>query len=320
MGFDLRDSGFHILLAKDVPEMIGEKGDQISDLVNEFLERQGKKFQDIKGWILHPGGARLLGNVEIALGLTKCQTQPSWDILGNVGNLSSATILFILQEWLEKRPLKPGEYACCACRFWALIQRGVSLAIAMDISVIAFLALLLAVGLLRIFELRVSRRHQQQMMARGATRVNEPGFRWIVLFHTALLVGAALEVVLLRRPFIPALSAVMLCIFLAANGLRLWVVRTMGKHWNVQVMNSMSLGVVTSGPFHFVRHPNYAAVFLEVFSLPLVHTAWITSLLGSAAYAVTISRRIALEENVLFANPDYRAAMAGKPRFLPGLF
>jgi alkylresorcinol/alkylpyrone synthase len=111
MGFDLRDSGFHILLAKDVPEMIGDK---ISDLVHEFLARHGKKFQDIKGWILHPGGARLLGNVEIALGLTKCQTQPSWDILGNVGNLSSATILFILQEWLEKRPLKPGEYALAA--------------------------------------------------------------------------------------------------------------------------------------------------------------------------------------------------------------
>jgi len=111
MGFDLRDSGFHILLAKDVPEMIGEK---IRELVDGFLERHGKKFQDIKGWILHPGGARLLGNVEIALGLTKCQTQPSWDILSNVGNLSSATILFILQEWLEKRPLKAGDYALAA--------------------------------------------------------------------------------------------------------------------------------------------------------------------------------------------------------------
>src|SRR6266849_1350108 len=111
MGFDLRDSGFHILLAKDVPEMIGAK---IRDLVDDFLQRQGKTQQDIKGWILHPGGARLLGNVEIALGLTKCQTQPSWDILANVGNLSSATILFILQEWLEKRPLKPGEFALAA--------------------------------------------------------------------------------------------------------------------------------------------------------------------------------------------------------------
>ncbi len=111
MGFDLRDSGFHILLDKGVPEMIGAK---IRGLVDGFLERHGMTQEDIKGWILHPGGARLLGNVEIALGLTKCQTQPSWDILANVGNLSSATILFILQEWLDKRPLKPGEHALAA--------------------------------------------------------------------------------------------------------------------------------------------------------------------------------------------------------------
>jgi methyltransferase len=190
----------------------------------------------------------------------------------------------------------------------------------MDISVIAFLALLLAVALLRIFELRVSRRHQRQMIAHGATKVSEPRFRWIVLLHTAVLVGAALEVVFLHRPFIPALAAAMLLLFLGGNAVRLWVVRTMGQHWNVQVMNSTSLGVVTSGPFRFVRHPNYAAIFVEIFSLPLIHTAWITAVLGCVGFVVTISQRIAVEESVLLANPQYRAAMAGKPRFLPGLF
>lgn len=111
MGFDLRDSGFHILLSKDVPEMIGAK---IKGLMDGFLERHGRTQKDIKGWILHPGGARLLGNVEKELGLCKCDTAPSWEILSNVGNLSSATILFILQEWLEKRPLNAGEYAVAA--------------------------------------------------------------------------------------------------------------------------------------------------------------------------------------------------------------
>ena len=111
MGFDLKESGFHILLAKDVPEMIGAK---IGGLVSGFLERHGRNREEIKGWILHPGGARLLRNVETELGLQRSDTQPSWDILGNVGNLSSATILFILQEWLEKRPLKAGEYAVAA--------------------------------------------------------------------------------------------------------------------------------------------------------------------------------------------------------------
>jgi alkylresorcinol/alkylpyrone synthase len=111
MGFDLRDSGFHILLSKDVPQMI--RG-EIRGLVDGFLEKQGLTRQRIKGWLLHPGGARLLGNIEEELGLARCDTQFSWDVLGEYGNLSSATIFFILREWLEKGPLAPGEYALAA--------------------------------------------------------------------------------------------------------------------------------------------------------------------------------------------------------------
>ncbi|HLZ90930.1 MAG TPA: isoprenylcysteine carboxylmethyltransferase family protein [Candidatus Acidoferrum sp.] len=190
----------------------------------------------------------------------------------------------------------------------------------MDISVIAFLGLLLAVGALRIFELGVSRRNQQRMIAQGATKVNEPRFGFLVFVHTAVLTGSGVEVVFLHRPFIPVLAGVMLLLFLAGNAMRFWVVRTMGKHWNVQVMNSADLGVVTSGPFRFVRHPNYAAVIVEMFSLPLIHTAWITALLGSVVHSIAISQRIAMEESVLLSNPHYRTAMGGKPRFLPGLF
>lgn len=111
MGFDLRDSGFHILLSKDVPQMIGG---EIRSLVDGFLARQGLAREQIKGWILHPGGARLLRNIEDELGLSRCDTQFSWDVLREFGNLSSATILFILQEWLEKKPLAPGDYALAA--------------------------------------------------------------------------------------------------------------------------------------------------------------------------------------------------------------
>jgi alkylresorcinol/alkylpyrone synthase len=111
MGFDLRDSGFHILLSKDVPEMI--RG-EIRGLVDGFLAKHGLTREQIKGWILHPGGARLLRNVQEELGLSRCDTQFSWDVLGEYGNLSSASILFILKEWLEKGPLNPGEYALAA--------------------------------------------------------------------------------------------------------------------------------------------------------------------------------------------------------------
>src|SRR6202162_193633 len=190
----------------------------------------------------------------------------------------------------------------------------------MDLSVIAYLILLLLVGVLRIVELRISRRHQQELVARGAAKVDEPRFRWMVLLHIAVLVRAAVEVVFLKRPLIPALAAVMFAIFLAANAVRWWVIRTLGDHWNVQIMDSTRLGVITSGPFRFVRHPNYAAVFAEMLALPLIHTAWITAIAGTIAHAGVLAQRLSTEERVLLANPDYRAAMAGKPRFLPGLF
>jgi methyltransferase len=98
------------------------------------------------------------------------------------------------------------------------------------------------------------------------------------------------------------------------------VIRSLGEHWNVQVVDSTRLGVVTSGPFRYVRHPNYAAVFSELLALPLIHTAWITAIAGAIAHIGVLAQRLSTEEPVLLANPDYRAAMSGKPRFLPGLF
>jgi methyltransferase len=190
----------------------------------------------------------------------------------------------------------------------------------MELSVKAYLGLLLVVALLRIYELQISRRHQREVVARGASKVVDPVFRTMVLLHTGVLVGAALEVVFLHRPFYPILAAVCFAIFLAANVVRWWVIRTLGEHWNVEVMNSTGMGVITSGPFRYVRHPNYAAVFVEMLVLPLIHCAWITAAVGSAAHILVLSRRINTEERVLFSDAHYREAMYGKPRFLPGLF
>jgi len=190
----------------------------------------------------------------------------------------------------------------------------------MVLSVIPFLALLLAVAVMRIFELRISKKHQQEMTARGAAKVNDPNFRWMAMFHTLVLIGAAVEVVFLQRPFWPALAIPMLALFVIANIVRWWVIRTLGEHWNVQVMDSTRLGVITNGPFRYVRHPNYAAVFVEMIALPLIHTAWITALAGAIAHVIVLALRLSTEERVLLANPEYAARMGSKPRFLPGLF
>ena len=183
-----------------------------------------------------------------------------------------------------------------------------------------YLAVLLAVALVRLAELRISRRNQLILAARGAQKVPEPGFRWMVAFHAAILVSAGAEVVFWERPFIPLLALCMGLLLACAIGLRWWVIRILAEHWNVQVMTSAELGVVTDGPYRWIRHPNYAAVFVELIALPLLHTAWCTALAGAIVHCFLLRGRIRVEEAILLANPSYVASMAWKPRFVPRLF
>jgi methyltransferase len=189
-----------------------------------------------------------------------------------------------------------------------------------ELTVGGFLTLLAAVAVLRLVELRVSREHQRRLIPRGAIRVPNQHFGLMVSVHVAVLAGAAFEVLFLSRPFHLALAAPTFTLFLAANLVRLWVIRTLGEHWSVQIMDSTRLGVVTGGPFRYIRHPNYAAVFVEMIALPLIHTAWITAIGGACLHVVAIRKRLQAEEPPLLADPQYRSAMAMKPRFVPGLF
>jgi methyltransferase len=187
----------------------------------------------------------------------------------------------------------------------------------MPLSVRLYLALVAAVGIGRLVEMRISRGRQRALAARGAAREPEPAFALMVLLHTGILAGSALEVVLGDRPFVPTVGLPALALVVLANALRWWVIGTLGPHWNVQVVRSTGLGVVTGGPYRFVRHPNYVAVFAELAALPLVHGAWVTAIVGSALHLLVLRRRIALEESVLLADEGYRRAMGGKPRFVP---
>ncbi len=111
MGYDLRDTGFHMVLSKDVPHIL--RG-QVGTLTRAFLGRHGLQPDELTACVLHPGGRKILDYLEAELSITRAQTQPSWNVLRDYGNLSSATILFVLQEWLTKRCPALGTYGLAA--------------------------------------------------------------------------------------------------------------------------------------------------------------------------------------------------------------
>ncbi len=187
----------------------------------------------------------------------------------------------------------------------------------MELSYKLYLLLILAVAVGRLIELRHSRKNQAQLRKAGSSKIPEPGYRWMVLFHGSLLLGAALESSV--RPWLPWLGWPMLALFCAANAVRWWVIRTLGARWNVEIMSASKLGVIVEGPYRWVRHPNYSAVFVEMLALPLIHTAWLTALLGATLHVFILRRRVRLEESVLSQDPKWESTFANRPMFVPGL-
>jgi methyltransferase len=106
---------------------------------------------------------------------------------------------------------------------------------------------------------------------------------------------------------------------ITAVALRLSVIASLRESWNVRAVVPTDLHVVDSGPYRFVRHPNYVALGLEFLGLPLIGGAYMSALGLGLANALLLRQRIREEDALLMAIPAYRERMGGKPRFLPRL-
>jgi len=185
------------------------------------------------------------------------------------------------------------------------------------VSTALYVALLAGLALERLHELRRSRRNATWAIAQGGIERGERHFRVMTLLHGGFLAACAAEVVLLHRPFVPALGLPMLAIALVAQALRYWAIATLGPRWNVRVIVLPGAPAITSGPYRFFRHPNYVAVVLEGFAVPLVHGAWLTALAFTLANACLLAVRIRCEERALREHCDYDARLGAAPRFVP---
>lgn len=162
-----------------------------------------------------------------------------------------------------------------------------------------YLALIAAVAVERLVELVVSKRNLAWSLARGGTEHGFGHYPVMVVLHIALLAGCVLEPVLLDRPFIPALGWPMLAVVLAAQALRWWCIGTLGLQWNTRVVVVPGASRVVAGPYRWLPHPNYVAVVIEGFALPLVHTAWLTATVFTVLNALLLRTRLRVENAAL---------------------
>jgi alkylresorcinol/alkylpyrone synthase len=111
MGWKISEKGFRILLSPEVPNLVRK---QIAPDVDAFLADHGYARRDIGSWVLHTGGPKVLQAIQDGLDLKDGQLDASWDCLRKTGNLSSASVLVVLEEVMKRRRPEPGTLGIMA--------------------------------------------------------------------------------------------------------------------------------------------------------------------------------------------------------------
>ncbi len=149
------------------------------------------------------------------------------------------------------------------------------------------------VTLQRLMELVLARRNTRILRARGGIEVGAGHHPMIVLLHAAWLAG--LWALGWDRP----VNFLFLAVFVLLQGLRLWVLASLGARWTTRIIIVPGEPLVRKGPYRFLRHPNYVIVIGEILVLPLALGLTIFALVFSALNAAVLAVRISAENQAL---------------------
>ena len=107
MGWDVTSNGLQIVLDANVPTMVSR---YLGEDVDGFLADHGLSRADVEWWVCHPGGPKVLEALQETLGLTDDDVAMTWRSLAEIGNLSSASVLHVLEDTFRDRPPRPGSW------------------------------------------------------------------------------------------------------------------------------------------------------------------------------------------------------------------
>lgn len=150
----------------------------------------------------------------------------------------------------------------------------------------------------RLAELRLAARNRRWLLARGAREYGREHYLLFVILHAAWLAGWVAEGLIRGGPGWgwPMWAG----LFCAAQVLRYWCIASLGCFWNTRVFAVPGAPLVRSGPYRFLRHPNYVAVAVELACMPLIFGAWVTAAAASVLNAwLLLAVRIPAEKAAL---------------------
>lgn len=166
------------------------------------------------------------------------------------------------------------------------------------VSVPFLVGAVLLVAAQRLFELRLSRRNEKRLRARGAVEFGRGHYPVMVTLHSAWLASTLVEGIL-RGVSFPSWWVVPFVLFLLAQAGRCWAISFLGDRWNTKILVVPGERLVRRGPYKYFAHPNYVVVVVEIFAFPLIFGAWTTAVVFSLMNAALLFVRVREEGRAL---------------------
>lgn len=157
---------------------------------------------------------------------------------------------------------------------------------------------LVVVALTMLAEQRVSRRHEQDLRARGAVEPSDDVYRAMQVAYPLGFLGMVAEGAALRSDDL-VLSGVGIAIFVGAKLLKYWAIVSLGRRWTFRVLVPPGDRLVAAGPYRWLRHPNYVAVIGELLGVAWLLRSWIVGPIVIVGFWWLMARRIAVENRAL---------------------
>jgi methyltransferase len=171
---------------------------------------------------------------------------------------------------------------------------------------LAIFIILALVALQRLIEIVYAERNTRALLARGAVEVGRAHYPLIVLLHAAWLL-----VIVVFLPMDATIYRIPLALFVLLQLARVWVIATLGPYWTTRIITLESAPLVRSGPYRFVRHPNYLVVAGEIAMLPLAFGEVEVAIVFTLLNAAMLAWRIRQEDTVLAARRSRVPATVG---------
>lgn len=157
---------------------------------------------------------------------------------------------------------------------------------------------LTAVVVMMLAELKRSRTNERLLRQRGASEPPGDPYRALAIVYPGIFVLMAAEGAL-AGPAPDALLIAGFVVFAAAKILKLWAMTALGQRWSYRVLVLRGVPLVSTGPYAYLRHPNYVAVFGEIAGFAMMVGARVTGVISVIAFALLVRKRIAVEERAL---------------------